>query len=159
LRESLFVFALRCNAFCNMDLCFLRPSQTGQHTNRFAFHLQTDVRIVFQPLSRYMARDAHDGLFAGTRLRKLSDRLVAHIVEAKGSGRALNFADISSALLVSAGSAGSCNRPQSGQLITRVSRRHAVRHVLMGLVGSALTLARFLPTVGPCPSPCGNTYH
>src|SRR5271170_190666 len=41
----------------------------------------------------------------------------------------------------------------------RVSRRHAVRQVLIGLVGSGLAPAAFLPIVGPCPSPCGNTNH
>src|SRR5260370_42233588 len=45
-----------------------------------------------------------------------------------------------------------------------VSLRHAVRHVLMGLVGSGLTVTLSGPglvfghVTGPCPSPCGNTY-
>src|SRR5579862_4445577 len=50
--------------------------------------------------------------------------------------------------------------PFSGSPLAASARiaRHAVRHEVIGFVGSGLTVALFLLIIGPCPSPDGKTY-
>ena len=60
------------------------------------------MRVVRKHLGRDMARNGHDGLFAGLRLCQFRNCVMTQIAEAQPDQRALEFVDIGGALIVAA---------------------------------------------------------
>src|SRR5436309_2706720 len=97
------------------------------------------MRVMLQHLLGDMARNRADHLVTGGSFGQFGNCVVTRIMESE-PGKARHGRDALSGFPFAASA--------------RIERQ-AERQLIMGFAGSGLTVARFGPIFGPCPSPSG----